>query len=107
MLGLKPKAYVIANTKAAWISAMPMYEITWLVMNSVGVVGVMRMRFIMPFSLSCVNDWATIIMRNIDANVNMPGAMKSRADVVFTSTNDAVCTWNGLASLLALTSYSC
>ena len=47
---------------------------TWLVMNSVGVVGVMRIRFIMPFSLSVVNDWATIMIMKTDANVNMPGA---------------------------------
>ena len=69
---------------------MPMYETTWLAMNSEGVVGDIRMRFIMPFSLSCVNDWATIMIRKMDANVNMPGAMKSRAEVVFTSTRDAV-----------------
>ena len=54
-------------------------------MNSVGVVGVIRMRFIMPFSLSVVNDWATIIIRNIEANVNMPGAMKSSADDCFST----------------------
>jgi hypothetical protein len=65
-------------------------------MNSVGVVGEMRMRFIIPFSLSCVNDCATIIMRNIEANVNMPGTMKSSAEVCLTSTSDAVCSWMGV-----------
>ena len=75
-----------------------MYAATWLVINSVGVVGEMRIRFIMPFSLSCVNDWATIMMRNMDAKVNMPGAMKSSAELVLTSTSDAVCKLNGVWS---------
>ncbi len=75
---------------------MTVYDTTWLDINSVGVVGVIRMRFIMPFSRSCVKDCATIIMRKIEANVNMPGTMKSRAGVDLTFTNEAVWIWKGL-----------
>ena len=75
-----------------------MYEVAWFVMNSVGATGEARMRFIMPFSLSCVKDCATIIMRNIDAKVNMPGVMKSSADACLTSTRDTVCSRIGLCS---------
>ena len=64
----------------------PCMMLTWLAMNSVDDVGVMRMRFIMPFSRSCAKDCPTIMIRNIDANVNMPGAIKSSAETVFTST---------------------
>ena len=38
-----------------------------------------------------MKDCATIIIRKIDAKVNMPGAINSKAEICFVSINEAIC----------------
>ena len=56
---------------------------TWLDMNSVAVVGVTLILLSSPISLSRVNDWATIMVKKIDAKANKPGAKNSNVEVAF------------------------